>query len=138
MDDRVDTDPLEVDQEPAVLAGQRRAGVEADRVLEPGQVGADAIGVGDVVVAARLGRRVVAAVAGIGDAVVLEAGLQLRPDPERLQIDQEADQVDGVGVIAEEHRARPAHLDHDLRQLPISPSRTIRRASTNSGNQRRV
>ena len=35
-----------------------------------------------------------------------------------LGVGQEVDQVDGVGVVAEEHRPRPAHLDHDLRQRP--------------------
>ena len=117
VEDRVQTDPLEVDQDPAVQSGQRHPRVEPDRVLEPGQVGADAVGIGDVVVAAGLRGRIVAAVTGVRDAVVLEPGLQLRPDPQRLGIGQEVDQVDRVGVVAEQHRARPAHLDHDLRQL---------------------
>ena len=53
------------------------------RVLDAGGVGADAVLVGDVVVRTGLGGRVVAAVAGVGGAVVLEPSFELGPDPDR-------------------------------------------------------
>ena len=116
MVDRVDADAFEVEDDPALAAGEGDGRVEADRAFHPGQVGADAVGEHDVVVAAGLGRRIVAAVTCVLQAVVLVPGLEIGPHPDGLGVGEEVDQVERVGVVAEEHRPRPAHLHDDLRQ----------------------